>query len=62
MNVPSDGGFAVGWITLSLINSGRAQGKGHPGLLGWLASLLLGPIATLIIVVGPRVIDKPPGE
>ncbi|WP_293003604.1 hypothetical protein [Nevskia sp.] len=62
MDVPSEGGFAVGWITLSLINSGLAQGKGHPGLLWWLASMLLGPIATLIIVVVPRVIETPPGK
>lgn len=44
------GGWAVGWGTLSLINAGLAQAKGHSGLLWWLASLLLGPIATLIIV------------
>jgi len=43
-------GYAVGWFTLSLINAGLAQSKGHGGLVWWLASLLLGPIATFIIV------------
>lgn len=43
-------GYAVGWFTLSLINAGLAQSKGHGGLIWWLVSLLLGPIATFIIV------------
>lgn len=41
---------AVGWGTLSLINAGLAQGKERSGLNWWLLSLLLGPIATLLIV------------
>lgn len=47
--------FAVGWGTLSLINAGLAQGKGRSGLLWWLVSLLLGPIATFLIVILPAV-------
>ena len=47
-------GFVVGWGTLSLINAGLAQCKGRSGLLWWLLSLLLGPIATLLIVILPR--------
>ena len=47
--------FFVGWGTLSLINAGLAQAKGRSGLLWWLASLLLGPIATLLIVVSPKI-------
>lgn len=43
-------GFFVGWGTLSLINAGLAQGKGRSGLNWWLISLLLGPIATLLVV------------
>jgi len=56
----SDGtvpGYVVGWGTLSLINAGLAQSKNHSGLLWWLLSLLLGPIATFIIVV---FLDKRP--
>jgi hypothetical protein len=49
-------GYAVGWGTLALINAGLAQSKGRSGLTWFLASLLLGPIATLIIVV----LDKEP--
>lgn len=47
--------YAIGWGTLSLINAGLAQSKGRSGLLWWLASLLFGPLATLIIVVLPAV-------
>jgi hypothetical protein len=44
-------GYAVGWGTLALINAGLAQSKGRSRLAWFLASLFLGPIATLIIVV-----------
>lgn len=47
--------FFVGWGTLSLINAGLAQSKGRSGLLWWAGSLLLGPIATFLIVVLDRV-------
>jgi len=43
--------FFVGWGTLPLINAGLAQGKGRSGLVRCLISLLLGPIATFLIVV-----------
>ena len=51
----SNPGYFVGWGTLSLINAGLAQSKGRSGLLWWLASLFIGPIATLLIVVLPKV-------
>jgi hypothetical protein len=44
------GGFGVGWFTLSLLNAGLAQAKNRSGLLWWLVSLFLGPIATFILV------------
>ena len=47
--------YAIGWGTLSLINAGLAQSKGRSGLLWWLGSLLLGPVATFLIVVLPAV-------
>ena len=49
MNDPTP--YAAGWGTLSLINAGLAQTKGRSGLAWWLISLLLGPIATFLIVV-----------
>ena len=49
------GDFFVGWGTLTLINAGLAQAKGRSGLGWWVASLFLGPIATLLIVVLDRV-------
>ena len=47
-------GYGIGWGTLALINAGLAQGKDRSGLLWFLLSLFLGPIATLIIVLLPR--------
>jgi hypothetical protein len=44
------GGYAVGWLCLALINTNIAQLKGAGGLLWGLLSLLLGPIATFILV------------
>jgi hypothetical protein len=47
-------GYYAGWGTLSLINAGLAQGKNRGGLNWFLLSLLLGPVATfLIVVLGP---------
>jgi hypothetical protein len=45
--------YAIGWGTLSLINAGLAQSKGRSGLIWWLLSLLLGPLATFFIVILP---------
>jgi len=47
--------YAVGWGTLAMINAGLAQSKGRSRLAWFLASLLIGPLATLLIVV----IDDP---
>jgi hypothetical protein len=46
-NVPE---YAVGWGSLALINAGLAQGKNRSGLNWFLLSLLLGPVATFILV------------
>lgn len=43
--------YVVGWGTLALINAGLAQSKGKTRLGWFLGSLLLGPIATFLIVV-----------
>lgn len=48
--------FFVGIGTLALINAGLAQGKNRSGLNWFLVSLLLGPIATLLVVA----LDKLP--
>lgn len=56
MNNP---GYFVGWGTLSLINAGLAQSKGRSGLLWWQFSLFTGPIATLLIVILPKVPSVP---
>ena len=42
--------YAVGWGSLSLINAGLAQGKNRSSLSWFLLSLLLGPVATFILV------------
>ena len=43
--------YVVGWGTLALINAGLAQSKRRSGLAWFLVSLLLGPIATFLIVI-----------
>jgi hypothetical protein len=48
----------AGWGTLALVNAGLAQGKNRSGLLWFLLSLLLGPIATLALVLLPKVRAK----
>jgi hypothetical protein len=55
----SNGSYVVGWGTLSLVNAGLAQGKGRSGLNWWLISLLLGPVATFLIVFLDPVAKKP---
>jgi len=42
--------YGIGWGSLALINAGLAQGKNRSGLNWFLLSLLLGPIATFLLV------------
>jgi hypothetical protein len=51
--------YAVGWGTLALINAGLAKAQGRSRLAWFLASLLIGPIATLLIVITDSVPPKP---
>ena len=46
---------AIGVGTLALINAGLAEQKGRSRLIWFLLSLVLGPVATLLIVV----LDRP---
>jgi hypothetical protein len=46
--------YAVGWGTLALINAGLAQSRRRSGGNWFLLSLLLGPIATLLLVTAYR--------
>jgi hypothetical protein len=52
--------YAVGLGTLALLNAGLAQSKNRSGLLWFLLSLPLGPVATFFLVAfcdhvpGPR--------
>ena len=51
--------YAVGWGTLALINAGLAQTRRRSGLSWFLVSLLLGPIATFLLVA---VYNNPPAD
>ena len=51
--MPGQSGYAVGWGALALINAGLAQGKGRSALFWFVISLLLGLLATLLIVLLP---------
>ncbi len=46
--------YFVGWGTLALINAGLAQSKCRSGLIWFLISLFLGPVATFLLVVLPK--------
>jgi hypothetical protein len=54
--------FFVGWGTLALINAGLAQSKSRSGPGWFLGSLVLGPIATLIIVLLDRLPESTPTD
>lgn len=49
-----NGDYVVGWGTLALINAGIAQGKNRSGLNWFLLSLILGPIASLLLVISEK--------
>jgi hypothetical protein len=52
--------YAVGWGTLALINAGLAQSKGRSRVAWFVASLLVGPIATFFVVATDTA--KPPAS
>lgn len=52
MDINYTGGF--GWLTLALVNAGLAESKGRSRLVWFLLSIVLGPIATFLIVVMAR--------
>jgi hypothetical protein len=54
-SIAQQSSYAVGWGTLALINAGLAQAKNRSGLAWFLASLLLGPIATFFIVISESI-------
>jgi hypothetical protein len=43
----------AGWGTLALVNAGLAQSKHRSGLVWFLGSIFIGPLATLLIVILP---------
>lgn len=43
--------FFVGWGTLALINAAIAQLQGRSTILWFFISLLIGPIATLLLLI-----------
>ncbi len=51
--------YTVGWTALALINAGIAQGKNRSGLNWFVVSLLLGPVATLLLVAVFPKQDRP---
>lgn len=43
--------YAVGWLTLSLIIAGIAQGNNRSGFGWWIAALIFGPFALFVLVL-----------
>jgi hypothetical protein len=54
--------YVVGWGTLALLNAGIAQAQRRSGLTWFVASIFLGPIATLLIVLWYRTPQDRPAE
>jgi formate hydrogenlyase subunit 3/multisubunit Na+/H+ antiporter MnhD subunit len=54
--------FTVGWGTLALINAAIAQSKNRSGSMWLAASILIGPLATAILVLLPKYESTPEGE
>lgn len=48
-----------GWFALALVNAGLAEQKNRSRLVWFLSSLVLGPIATALIVIMARLTDEP---
>jgi formate hydrogenlyase subunit 3/multisubunit Na+/H+ antiporter MnhD subunit len=46
--------FTIGWGTLALINAAIAQSKNRSGAMWLASSVLLGPLATALLVLLPR--------
>lgn len=46
--------YAVGWLTLSLVIAGIAQGKNRSGLGWWFLGLIFGPFALLVLLLLDR--------
>jgi hypothetical protein len=49
--------YAVGWLTLSMVIAGIAQGKNRSGLAWWLLGVLLGPLALLVLLFLDSIAD-----
>lgn len=45
------GPWFAGWGTVALLNAGIAQNRGRSGLNWFLLSVVLGPLATLLLVM-----------
>lgn len=50
----STGAYFVGWGSLMLINGCLAQGKNRSGLAWLLLSMFLGPVATFLLFIMPK--------
>lgn len=48
--MPENYQYFVGWWTLAMINAGLAQSKNRSGMLWFLISIFLGPLATFLLV------------
>ena len=47
------------WATLSLVTAGIAQGKNRTGFGWWILSLIIGPLALLILLFMPKLQYEP---
>lgn len=51
--------YTVWWLTLPFINAGLAQSKGRRGVVWGMLTLMIGPMATAMIVLAKPVEPGP---
>ena len=49
--------FIAFWLILALVNSGLAQSKNKDGFAWFILSIIVGPLATLLIVISHKDFD-----
>lgn len=59
MDASTKSTWVAGWGTVALVNAGLAQAKRRSGLIWFLVSLLLGPIATFLLVAFCDTLPEP---
>ena len=55
--IAQPGGYGIGWGAIALINAALAQDRGRSALGWFFGSMIVGPIATLLLVMWGKLPD-----